>query len=48
MSRRKWIDGNARLKEILEADPELAARVEADVKEMQDEDRAYAMTLATQ
>ena len=45
MSKQKWFNGNERLREIFEADPELAARVNKIVKEMEEE-RAYAMTLA--
>ena len=46
MSKQKWFNGNERLREIFEADPKLAARVDEIVKEMEEEDRTYAMTLA--
>jgi transcriptional regulator with XRE-family HTH domain len=46
MSKQKWSNGNERLRENFEADPQLAARVEEIRKEMAAEDRAYAMTLA--
>ena len=46
MSKQKWFNGNERLREIFEADPKLAARVDEIVKDMEEEDRAYAMTLA--
>lgn len=46
MSKQKWFNGNERLREILEADPELAAEVERIRKEIEEDERVYAMTLS--
>jgi ribosome-binding protein aMBF1 (putative translation factor) len=44
MSKQKWFNGNERIREMLENDPEGAAREIRN--EMREADRAYAMTLS--
>jgi len=46
MSKQKWFNGNERLREIFAADPELAAKVEKIRKEIEEDERVYAMTLS--
>jgi ribosome-binding protein aMBF1 (putative translation factor) len=46
MSKQKWFNGNERIREMLENDPEGAARVAEIRNEMREADRAYAMTLS--
>jgi len=46
MSKQKWFNGNERIEEMLSENPQLTARVDEIVKDMEEEDRAYAMTLS--
>jgi DNA-binding transcriptional regulator YiaG len=46
VSKQQWFNGNERIKEMLDSDPELAVAVAEIRNEMHEADRVYAMTLA--